>query len=93
MSPNECPACGSDRLIKRGYDTKKRARYCCNDCTKSFTAETWDKTKTQPVRLGQAVLAVLSGMSINTAAKKFFVSTSNIMLKLAESERKNAVGS
>jgi transposase-like protein len=84
MSPNECPACGSDRLIKRGLDTKKRTRYSCNICSKTWTAETWDKTKTQPQRLGQAVLAVLGGMGIGTASKKYQVSAANILRKLQE---------
>lgn len=36
----ECPRCGSDHVVKRGFDGHGEQRYLCHRCSRTFTAKT-----------------------------------------------------
>ena len=39
-APERCPRCGSPRIARRGRDARRRQRWSCRGCGRSFTVET-----------------------------------------------------
>jgi Transposase and inactivated derivatives len=35
-----CPRCGSDHVVKRGFDARGEQRYLCRRCSRTFTSRT-----------------------------------------------------